>query len=95
MDRTAPRDATRAASRSRRMSYTERRALELLASLEARIEALNGVLADPDLYELDRARFDATSSALAAAREELTAAEEQWLALEMRRKEIEGLGSGD
>jgi len=25
----------------------------------------------------------------------LTAAEEQWLALEMRREEIEGLGSSD
>jgi ATP-binding cassette subfamily F protein uup len=92
--RPAPRDTTPASSRSRRMSYTERRALELLparmASLEARIEALNGVLADPDLYPRDRARFEATSSALAAAREELTTAEEQWLALAMRREEIDG-----
>jgi ABC transport system ATP-binding/permease protein len=81
------------------MNYSERRALELLpariASLEARIEALNGVLADPDLYAHDRARFEAATSALAAAREELASAEEQWLALEMRREEIEGLGSGD
>jgi ATP-binding cassette subfamily F protein uup len=94
MVRPAPRGTTPASSRSRRMSYTERRALELLparmASLEARIEALNGVLADPDLYARDRARFEATSSALAAAREELTAAEERWLALEMRREEIDG-----
>jgi ATP-binding cassette subfamily F protein uup len=91
--RPAPRDTAPASSRSRRMSYSERRALELLpariASLEARIEALNGVLADPDLYARDRAGFEATSSALAAAREELTAAGEQWLALEMRREEIE------
>ena len=29
------------------------------------------------------------------AREELTAAEEEWLALEVRREEIEGLGSSD
>jgi ATP-binding cassette subfamily F protein uup len=97
--RRAPRDTTPASSRSRRMSYSERRALELLpariASLEARIEALNGILADPDLYARDRARFEATSSALAAAREGLTAAEEQWLALEMRREEIEGPGSSD
>jgi ATPase subunit of ABC transporter with duplicated ATPase domains len=63
--------------------------------LEARIEALNGVLADPDLYARDRARFEAASSTLVAAREELTAAEEQWLALEMRREEIEGPGSSD
>ena len=40
-------------------------------------------------------RFEATNSALTAAREELTAAEEEWLAREMRREEIEGLGSGD
>jgi ATP-binding cassette subfamily F protein uup len=97
--RPAPHRTTPASSRSRRMSYTERRALELLparmASLEARIEALNGVLADPDLYAHDRARFEATSSALAAAREELAAAEEQWLALEMRREEIEGPRSTD
>jgi ABC transport system ATP-binding/permease protein len=97
--RTAPRGTTPASSRSRRMSYSERRALELLpariASLEARIEALNSVLADPDLYARDRARFEAASSALATAREELTAAEEQWLTLEMRREEIEGPGSSD
>jgi ABC transport system ATP-binding/permease protein len=97
--RTAPRGTTPASSRSRRMGYSERRALELLpariASLEARIEALNGVLADPDLYARDRARFEAASSALAAAREELTAAEEQWLTLEMRREEIDGSGSSD
>ena len=81
------------------MSHSERHALELLpariASLEARIEALNSVLADPDLYARDRTRFEAASSALAAAREELTAAEEQWLTLEMRREEIERPGSSD
>jgi len=97
--RTAPRGTTPASSRSRRMSYSERHALELLpariVSLEARIEALNSVLADPDLYARDRVRFEAASSALAAAREELTAAEEQWLTLEMRREEIEGPGSSD
>src|SRR6476646_9096683 len=32
---------------------------------EARIEALNGILADPDLYARDRAWFEATSSAFA------------------------------
>jgi ATP-binding cassette subfamily F protein uup len=59
------------------------------------METLNGLLADPNLYARDRARFGAASSALAAAREELPAAEEQWLALEMRREEIEGPGSSD
>ena len=51
---------------------------------------LNAALADPDLYARDPARFTATTSALAAARDELSAAEEQWLTLEMLREEIEG-----
>ena len=86
---------TPAAARSRRMSYGEQRALEMLpariASLQARIEALNGELADPDLYARDPKRFAAKSAALAAAHDELTAAEDQWLTLEMRREEVEGV----
>ena len=93
--RPAPRDKAPAAAPSRRMTYNDRRALEMLseriASLQTRLEALNAVLADPDLYARDPARFNATSSALAAARGELTAAEEQWLTLEMLREEIEGV----
>ena len=76
------------------MSYNDRRALELLperiAALTAQIETLNVALADPDLYARDPAGFTATSSALAAARSELSVAEEQWLTLEMLREEIEG-----
>jgi ABC transport system ATP-binding/permease protein len=77
------------------MSYNDRRALEMLpariASLQSRLEALNGVLADADLYVRDPARFNTTTFALAAARNELAAVEEQWLTLEMRREEIEGV----
>ena len=76
------------------MSYNDRRTLELLperiASLQEWIETLNAALADPDLYARDLGRFTATISALAAARTELSAAEEQWLTLEMLREEIEG-----
>jgi ATP-binding cassette subfamily F protein uup len=79
---------------ARRMGYNDRRALEMLrariASLQSRIAALNGVLADADLYARDRARFNATTVALAAAHKELAAAEEQWLRLEMQREKIEG-----
>ena len=39
----------------------------------------------------DPVLFNTTSCALAATRNELAAAEEQWLALEMRREEIEGV----
>jgi ATP-binding cassette subfamily F protein uup len=95
----APRPAaqarTLAPTRSRRMTYSEQRALEMLpariASLQSRIEALNSELAGPDLYARDPKRFAAKSAALAAAHDELTAAEDQWLTLEMRREEIEGV----
>jgi ABC transport system ATP-binding/permease protein len=81
--RPALRDKAPAAGPSRRMSYNDRRTLEMLpawiASLQSRIEALNGVLADADLYVRDPAQFNTTTFALATARNELAAAEEQWL----------------
>ena len=88
-------EATPQAVRPRRMTYNDRRALELLperiATLTQRIEALNAALADPDLYARDAGRFNASTAALAAARAELSAAEEKWLSLEMLREEIEGI----
>ena len=75
------------------MNFSDRRALDMLpdriAALETQITRLNAVLADPDLYARDPARFGATTEALAAARDELAAAEEQWLGLEMLREKIE------
>ncbi len=72
-----------------------RRALDLLlgriTALEARITELNAVLADPELYRRDPARFRNTTEALALAKDELAAAEEQWLRLEMMREQIEGI----
>jgi ATP-binding cassette subfamily F protein uup len=59
--------------------------------LEARITELNAVLADPDLYRRDPARFPNTTDALAVRRDELAAAQDQWLRLEMLREEIEGI----
>ena len=77
------------------MTFNDRRALDLLpvrtAALEARITELNAVFADPDLYRRDPARFRNTTEALALAKDELAAAEEQWLRLEMLREEIEGI----
>jgi ABC transport system ATP-binding/permease protein len=81
------------AARARRMSFNERRALETLpvqiAALETQIAGLNAILADPDLYARDPGRFGAMTQALVVARDELAAAEEQWLTLEMRREEID------
>ena len=81
------------AARPRRMSFNDRRALEMLsariAELQTQIAGLNAVLADLDLYARDPGRFGATTQALAVARDELAAAEEQWLSLEMLREEID------
>ncbi|HKM70032.1 MAG TPA: ATP-binding cassette domain-containing protein [Stellaceae bacterium] len=83
------------AARPRRMSFNDRRALETLpariAALQIQIAGLNAILADPDLYARDPGRFGATTQALAVARDELAAAEEQWLILEMLREEIDEL----
>ena len=74
------------------MSFDERRALETLparlAALETQIAKLNAALADPDLYRRDPGRFGATTRALSVAQDELAAAEELWLTLEMLREEI-------
>jgi ABC transport system ATP-binding/permease protein len=59
--------------------------------LEARITELNAVLADLDLYRRDPARFRDTTDALAVTRDELAAAEDHWLRLEMLREDIEGI----
>jgi ATP-binding cassette subfamily F protein uup len=83
------------AGRARRMSFNERRALETLpvqiAALETQIAELSAILADPDLYARDPGQFGAMTQALAVARDELTAAEEQWLTLEMVREEIDSV----
>jgi ABC transport system ATP-binding/permease protein len=75
------------------MSFNDRRALEVLSArigeLQTQIAGLNAVLADLDLYARNPGRFGATTQALAIARDELAAAEEQWLTLEMLREEID------
>jgi ABC transport system ATP-binding/permease protein len=78
----------------RKLNFNEKHALETLpdrmAVLEAEVRRLQDRLADPQFYARDRAAFDKTSTALAAAQAELSAAEERWLELELLRSEIEG-----
>lgn len=77
-----------------KLSFKQKHALETLPremeKLEAEIRRLNGVLADPGLYQKDPKRFAATSEALGKAQAALAAAEDQWLELEALREEIEG-----
>jgi ATP-binding cassette subfamily F protein uup len=76
------------------MTFKDRHALDTLpariAALTEEVARLGVRLADADLYTRDPAGFAATTRALAAARDAVAQAEEQWLALEMLREEIEG-----
>jgi ATP-binding cassette subfamily F protein uup len=92
--RVATESRPQRSSAPRRMTFKDRHALETLpariAGLQADVERLNAALADADLYRRDPTRFSATTRALEAAQTELSAAEEQWLTLEMLREELEG-----
>ncbi|WP_298364227.1 ATP-binding cassette domain-containing protein [uncultured Bradyrhizobium sp.] len=77
----------------RRLSFNEKHALETLPKtidkLHAEIAKQQKLLDDPDLYAKDRKKFDAASAAIAKAQNELAAAEDRWLELEVLREEIE------
>jgi ATP-binding cassette subfamily F protein uup len=85
--------AAPAAASKRRLNFNEKHALETLpktmAKLQTEIAKQQKLLDDPDLYTKDRKKFDAASSAIAKAQEELAAAEDRWLELEVLREEIE------
>ncbi|MBB5693966.1 ABC-F family ATP-binding cassette domain-containing protein [Muricoccus pecuniae] len=90
--RRAPEPAAAAASRLR-LTMGELQALKTLPAemekLSAEIAKLNDILADPQLYSRDPARFAKATELLAGRQAALAAAEERWLELEMRREEIE------
>jgi len=77
-----------------RLSFKEKHALETLpkriAELEGEIERLKGQIADPGLYARDAAAFAKTADELAKAEAARTSAEDEWLALELKREEVEG-----
>jgi ATP-binding cassette subfamily F protein uup len=82
------------ATPKRKLSFAEQHALKTLPvrieKLTAEVARLEEILAAPDLYRKDPTTFTKTTMALAMARGELGEAEEQWLAAEMRREEVEG-----
>ncbi len=71
--------------RTNNLQYASR-----IAALEGEIARLNTTLSDGGLYTRQPAKFAEATTALAAAQAALAAAEEQWLALEMLREELEG-----
>ena len=70
-----------------KLGFNEQHELKTLPAkmqkLEAAIGQLKTILADPDLYARDPARFDKASTMLAQAETELSQAEDRWLELEM------------
>ena len=70
------------------LSFTEKKRLEALPALIARIEAeiakLNALLADPALFTREPVKFNKATDMLAERQEALAAAEEEWLDLEDR-----------
>jgi ATP-binding cassette subfamily F protein uup len=88
-----PRPAPPPAEPRRRLSSRDRQALAALpariAARQTEIAKLSALLADPDLYAANPARFGKATEALATAQADLAALEEQWLALELLREEVE------
>jgi ATP-binding cassette subfamily F protein uup len=86
--------ASAEAPAKRKLSFNEQHDLKTLpkrmGEIEAKIAKVQEILADPDLYSRDPARFQKAMDALAALQMELSAAEERWLELEMLREELEG-----
>lgn len=83
-----------AAATKRKLSFKESHALKTLPEtidrLTSEIATLQGKVGDADLYTRDPAAFSAATSRLGAAEAELSAAEHQWLELELLREELSG-----
>jgi len=89
-----PEPASAGPSRRRGLSFRDKHALDTLParidSLHAEIDRLRTILADTGLYARDRAAFEAAAAALRDAEDARAAAENEWLALELKREEAEG-----
>jgi ATP-binding cassette subfamily F protein uup len=92
-EKAPPRDTAERPAAKRKLSFHQKRALELLpariASLRDEIAVLEGKLADVDLHGRDPGGFDRATRAYADKRAELDRAEDEWLALEILREELE------
>jgi ATP-binding cassette subfamily F protein uup len=78
----------------RKLSFKQKHALDTLPGeierLSTQIERLTATLADPNLYARDPKAFTTANDALDAATRARAKAEEDWLALEILREEMEG-----
>jgi ATP-binding cassette subfamily F protein uup len=74
------------------MSFKDKHALDTLpktiAALHAEVDALRTKLDDPGFYARDRSGFERATATLAKLHQDIAAAEEQWLELEILREEL-------
>jgi ATP-binding cassette subfamily F protein uup len=93
VEKREPKPAAEVPAPKRRLSFNEKHALETLPrtieNLHAEIARQQRRLDDPTLFAKDRNAFDEASNAMANAQQELAAAEDRWLELEVLREEIE------
>ena len=91
-ERTAAREPDRAPAR-RKLGFNEKRTLEQLPdrmdALRKELERLETELADGELALREPAAFQASMARYGAVREALDKAEDEWLALEMLREDLE------
>ena len=92
-ERAPARETSERSATKRKLSFNQKRALELLpdriAALRAEIAAFEAKLADVDLHGRDPAGFDRATRAYGEKRSELEQAEDEWLGLEILREELE------
>ncbi|MGQ3674791.1 ABC-F family ATP-binding cassette domain-containing protein [Xanthobacter sp. TB0139] len=78
----------------KRLSFHEQHALKTLPAtmdkLRAEAEKLETLMADPELYSREPAKFEKASANLTRIHGELEAAEEEWLRLEILKEELGG-----
>ncbi len=84
----------RSAQTATKLSYKDQRELDALPEriqdLEARMEALDETLADPDFFARPYEETSPVVQVREETRSELDAAMERWLELEERRETLEG-----
>ena len=80
------------ASVRKKLSFKDKHELETLPAkiekLQAEIQKLRDVMADPGFYERDAKGFATATSRLGTASEELQNCEDRWLELEMLREQL-------
>ncbi len=88
----APTSASNGAKR--KLSFKEKHALETLPkqieAWSAEAAQLQTRMEEPGLYARDRATFEATSAKVGTLRAKIAAAEDDWIALELLKSELEG-----